>query len=535
MTAPHAAIAFSRLRTLVEWCVYLLLVAGLVHMWLIEGVAIPCQVVGDSMAETLLGMHRDVVCGDCRRPFRCGNDVPAAVRAVCPNCGYAANDLVSLPDVDGDRVLIARAAYSMRAPRRWEIAAFRGPTLANELVVKRVVGLPGELIEIRHGDVYVDGHIQRKNLPQQQALAILVHDARFQPTREPTPPPRWRAERPKSRWTAADGCFAHTAGPEGEPIDWLVYHHWRRLAGSGGGVRPSPVTDLCGYNPSRPRREEDVHAVADLLLRLQLECVSGSGLFLVRATDGGDEFEVRLQCDAKQQHYEVSRNGRPIPGAVGEIPRVAGPQVVEASLVDQQFLLALDGEVVAAYPYDRPEPPPTPQSCPLAIGEAGFGRDGSAIYGCTVTSITPTPSGRRRTAEAAGLYVWRRIGTYVLGDNSPVSEDSRTLLERGVVDAKLLVGKPLAAIPTIPVAFCGQWYFQVPNPAESEARGNSVPTRRSQIRWRSRNRKAIPSAFCGGLAPAPPIYHHTEKPQSSCQNRTSTTQPPPSSAPRKHP
>ena len=42
--------------------------------------------------------------------------------------------------------------------------------------MKRVVGLPGETIEIRGGDVYVNGAIARKSLAQQREMAVLVHD-----------------------------------------------------------------------------------------------------------------------------------------------------------------------------------------------------------------------------------------------------------------------------------------------------------------------------------------------------------------------
>ena len=153
---------------------------------------------------------------------------------MCPNCGYPANDLEALPDVGGDYVLVDRTAFSIRPPRRWEIVAFRRSSQADQIVVKRVVGLPGESIEIRHGDVYADGRLLRKNLAQQRVLAILVHDADFQPRRASALPRRWRAERSDTHWSAIGGGFTHAAGPEDEPIDWLAYHHGRQ----------SPVTDL---------------------------------------------------------------------------------------------------------------------------------------------------------------------------------------------------------------------------------------------------------------------------------------------------
>jgi len=197
MTAAGHTAARSSLRIAVQWCVYFLLAAGLVQTWLLDGLVIPYRISGGSMAETLLGRHRDVGCADCGFAFSCGTDVlPLVPQAVCPNCGYAANQLESwLPDAAGERVLIDRAAFSFRPPRRWEIVAFRQSQQAEEILVKRVVGLPGESLEIRNGDIYVDGQIQHKSLAEQRALAVLVHDANFQPTREPKPPSRWRAER----------------------------------------------------------------------------------------------------------------------------------------------------------------------------------------------------------------------------------------------------------------------------------------------------------------------------------------------------
>ncbi len=480
MTSAPTAVARCRLRTPVQWCVLVLLAVGLVQTWFIDGLAVPCRVAGGSMAGALLGIHRNVVCGDCGYPFPCGTDVlPAATRAVCPNCGYVANDLELLPDVDGDRVLIDRAAFSIRAPRRWEIVACRRSPLADNILVKRVVGLPGESVEIRHGDVYIDGQVLRKNLAEQRALAVLVYDADYLPTREPSPPPRWRAEKSDSRWSAAGGRFIHAAGPDRERSDWLVYHNWRRQSCS---VRESPVTDLCGYNPLQPRREEDVHAVTDLMLSFRLGNVSGRGTFCVRIADGRDCFEARLRFDNDRQRNRgsivkcttaclqaapeqriTSYTACKQAVAHGEIPGTSGDWLVEVSLADQQFLLALDGETVVAWPYDRPEPPRHFSSCPLAIGAEGIAvtvRD-LQVYRDVYYTQPIGARGRRGTGRPMRLAAEEY---YVLGDNSPVSEDSRTWAEQGAIDAKLLAGKPLVAIPSVSLSLGERWHFQVPNP-----------------------------------------------------------------------
>ena len=483
------------LRAAVEWCVWLLLAAAAMETWFVAGLAVPWRVVGGSMAETLLGTHRNVACADCGRQFACSADQsPAPPRAVCPNCGYAANDVQSPPDLDGDRLLVDRTAFSLRPPRRWEIVALRHPQRADEILVKRVVGLPGESIEIRNGDVYADGEIQRKNLAEQHALAILVYDAGCRPALEPTPPPRWRAERRETGWSSAGGCFSHTTGVKTGPVDWLVYHHVRRLA--GGSTVESPVTDVCGYDQSQPRREEDVHAVADLLLSFWLE-PAGNGTFFVRADDGVETFEVRLHFLGKGPdtwQYEAFRGNEAIPGASGSV-RHADRRFVEVSLIDQQFLLALDGQTLVAWPYQRPTAA-SPPSTPLAIGAEGrlettvrelrVYRDvyytqpiGSGVKGDSPifaeTKIGTVPFARTKIGTVPSKIGTIPVATageptrladdeyFVLGDNSPISDDSRCWPDRGAVSDKLLIGKPLAAIPSIEAAPWRGWRFQVPN------------------------------------------------------------------------
>lgn len=56
-----------------------------------------------------------------------------------------------------DRVIFSRMAYWFSAPRRGDIVVFRFPDNESVLFVKRVAGLPGETVEIKNGQVYIDG------------------------------------------------------------------------------------------------------------------------------------------------------------------------------------------------------------------------------------------------------------------------------------------------------------------------------------------------------------------------------------------
>lgn len=57
----------------------------------------------------------------------------------------------------GDRIFGNRLAYLLGGPERYDIVIFRYPYDESQLFIKRVIGLPGETVEIIDGKVYIDG------------------------------------------------------------------------------------------------------------------------------------------------------------------------------------------------------------------------------------------------------------------------------------------------------------------------------------------------------------------------------------------
>lgn len=57
----------------------------------------------------------------------------------------------------GEIVLINTMAYRVRTPARGDIIAFHHDSPTPETFIKRVIGLPGDRIEIRRGIVLVNG------------------------------------------------------------------------------------------------------------------------------------------------------------------------------------------------------------------------------------------------------------------------------------------------------------------------------------------------------------------------------------------
>ena len=56
-----------------------------------------------------------------------------------------------------DRLIGFRFAYWFDKPQRGDIILFEYPVDEKQIYIKRVIGLPGETVEIRNGHVYIDG------------------------------------------------------------------------------------------------------------------------------------------------------------------------------------------------------------------------------------------------------------------------------------------------------------------------------------------------------------------------------------------
>lgn len=57
----------------------------------------------------------------------------------------------------GDRIFGNRLAYLFEDPERFDIVIFKYPDDESQRFIKRVIGLPGETVEIREGKVYING------------------------------------------------------------------------------------------------------------------------------------------------------------------------------------------------------------------------------------------------------------------------------------------------------------------------------------------------------------------------------------------
>jgi signal peptidase I len=58
---------------------------------------------------------------------------------------------------DGEFVIVNRLAYSRHEPERGDIIVFHSPRNEDKRFIKRVIGLPGDLIVFEEGTVFING------------------------------------------------------------------------------------------------------------------------------------------------------------------------------------------------------------------------------------------------------------------------------------------------------------------------------------------------------------------------------------------
>lgn len=58
---------------------------------------------------------------------------------------------------DGDNLIVDKLSYRFRDPKRFEIIVFPYQYEKNTYYIKRIIGLPGETVQVKDGYVYIDG------------------------------------------------------------------------------------------------------------------------------------------------------------------------------------------------------------------------------------------------------------------------------------------------------------------------------------------------------------------------------------------
>ena len=104
-----------------------------------------------SMAPTLVGEHRQLVCPDCGRP---SYTAPEMDHVVGEDFSTRRKDMIGEQALQPpDRFLVAKFIE----PKRWDLLVFRAPEDPTMIYVKRIVGMPGETFHFANDSFWANG------------------------------------------------------------------------------------------------------------------------------------------------------------------------------------------------------------------------------------------------------------------------------------------------------------------------------------------------------------------------------------------
>ncbi len=485
------------LKDTIESIIVALILAFVFRAFVVEAFVIPTG----SMAPTLYGAHGTILCEDCGTEFayglrdlddkRRGIRVPGSSKAICPNCRHAntnldVNDERKNPE-KGDRILVLKWPLDIGipslGPARWDVTVFKDPADGTTNFIKRMAGLPNEVLMILDGDVYAipTSELSQRALNELEKLRhekyelrTGVRDGRLRPV-----PPVVMAELEQKMRVAAKT-------PEAQEALWFTVHdhdypprtldahqpRWQPVLGDESGWdatgRRIRFRDRGRKDDQLPLTDADFSAtaayninsisgppVADNRVSFVLTPYDSIGSVQVRLGKRGRGFWAKIHMDGRivlEEWPAVKKSTNTVSASTRLPPFVPGePVEISFENVDYRLAVSVRGEEVLSSSSDRRSPAyfgpnvkqlrrqerPWPTSPPRIYAEGG---NFDLTHLVVQRDVYYFSDQRRHSLPADATVDWAPRGGwaspkspillrgheyFMLGDNTSASKDSR--------------------------------------------------------------------------------------------------------------
>jgi len=373
----------------------------------------------------------------------------AVLPSRCPRCGRSLMTGEEMPVANGDRILVLKCIYQFLDPKRWDVIVFKNPTEPTINYIKRLIGLPGESVQVIDGDIYIDGQISRKPAKIQNELWMPVFDNDYQPVRpgdgsfnghlwqQP-----FRNVR-DSKWVTTDSespAIFRLDSPA-DQINSLVYD-----TSIGNNFRAAYAYDDVDEYESLPY-------CSDLMVRFESRSADSQGRIGVALSKYETNYKAWVEASGEMVITKNEDGGQSIDLARKSIDPPAASKTVPVKFanVDHRLIFEYGGEKLT-YDLGREEEgagqisediEPRVEifgSGKLTLSHVAIFRD---IHYTKVKFANSYEHGRATKEEP---FVLGQDEFFVLGDNSPNSEDGRWWNRAGVANK----GLPEYRMGTVP-------------------------------------------------------------------------------------
>ena len=450
-----------------EWLITAFILAFVFRAFVMEAFRIPTG----SMADTLHGAHFRLRCPQCSfkhhrgftpRRYRMAPDVVPSFEVSlyatkCPSCGWVQQTQPHRPIKhrveNGDRILVLKCQYQFTDPKRYDVIVFKNPLNPLENYIKRLIGLPGEKVEIVDGDVFINDHIARKPKMVQNEHWMPVYNNDYQPLHQ---------DKEGYNGHAWVNPFTYY------PTIWQVKDndptrfHLRTDTDHEALLRygaPSANDFRASYAYNDAMTFSDMPVCSDIKVEGIIQSHQDTGRFGAALKKLGMEYKGWIDFEGRMVIASVDQDGTLTILAEKDID-VTDPQQASSfdfANVDRLLTLRYDNQILT---HDLGTALDALEYRKEYVAEAAFFGVGSmSLAHCAIFRDTYYTKGshtsRRARAVEGRAFQLNEDEFFVLGDNSPNSEDGRWWSEpemvtrgqtpprAGVVPREYLVGKAM--------------------------------------------------------------------------------------------